>query len=159
MARNFNMVSPAIWRSKRWATTTDDGRLLALYILTNDHQNSAGCYRLLPGYGCADLGGWALDRFQAALAAIETADIVITDSSTSEILIQRWFKHCPPTNSKHYQGTLRIAFMIESDRLRQLTVDSLNAAWDAAQAARAAKNAADVVPISPELRSRVRSTR
>lgn len=159
MARNFNMVSPAVWRSKRWATLTDDARLVGMYLLTNGHQNSAGCCRLLPGYACADLGGWALPRFLDALAALESAEIAVTDADTSEVLILRWFKHCPPTNSKHFQGTLKIAAAIESDRLRPLAIDALTAAWEAAQAARTARAAADVVSISPELRRQVRPQR
>lgn len=159
MARNFNMVSPAVWRSKRWIALPDDPRILGLYLLTSGHQNSAGCCRLLPGYACADLGGWPLERFQSAMAALESADIAVTDQETSEVLILRWFKHCPPTNSKHHLGTLRIANAIESDRLRVLAVEALNTAWEAAQAAKAARATADIVPMSRELRNKMTPNR
>jgi hypothetical protein len=150
------MVSPKVHRSKRWAALDVDARLLGLYALTNEHQNSAGCYRLLPGYACADLGGWPLERFHAALEALEAAEIIAADSDTSEVMILRWFQHCPPTNSKHFQGTLRIANDIESERLRRATIDALTAAWDAVQAAKAARTAGEVVPISPALRRQMR---
>lgn len=159
MARNFNMVSPAVHRSKRWVPLETDPRLLGLYLLTSGHQNSAGCCRILPGYACADLGGWSLERYADALAVLESAEIVVTDQDSSEILILRWFKHCPPTNSKHYLGTLRIANAIESERLRALAVQALNAAWEAAQAAKASRVTADVVPMSRELRNKIQPNR
>ena len=48
--REFSKVSPAVWQSERFhSLPSDDGRYVHLYLLTNDHQNSAGCYRLPDG--------------------------------------------------------------------------------------------------------------
>jgi len=136
------MVSPAVHRSwRRRGIAGTDGGHVGLYLFTCEHQNSAGCFRLLPGYACTDLGDWPLERFQAALKVLVEAQIILTDNETSEVMILRWFKHCPPTNSKHYQGTSRIVAAIESERLRQAAAEALNAAWEEFQNAQAAKSA------------------
>lgn len=161
LARRFNMVSPALWRSKRWIALDGDARQVGLHALTCEQVTSAGCYRLLPGYACADLGGWELSRYGAAISTLEQAGILSADHATAEVLIERWFKHCPPTNSKHFEGTSKLVALIESERLRQQAAEALNAAWadvQSAQAQKAAARAADgVVPLSGALRSKMRS--
>ena len=97
------MVANALWRSRRFQALADDAKLLLLYLLTNEHQTSAGAYRLLAGYACVDLG-WVADRFRCAMDVLLGAEMVMEDRDTSEILILRWFKHCPPMNAKHRTG-------------------------------------------------------
>jgi hypothetical protein len=138
VAREFSKVVPALWGSPRFAgLPTDDARLAFLYLLTNAHQTSAGAYRLLPGYACVDLGGWTLDRFGAAMDALERAGMIRIDRSTFEVMIERWFKHCPPMNSKHHLGTARLIARLDSPLLRQAAAGSLNEAWEAIQAEQA----------------------
>jgi hypothetical protein len=138
VAREFSKVVPALWGSRRFSgLPTDDARLTFLYLLTNAHQTSAGAYRLLPGYACVDLGEWALERFGVAMAALAEAGMIRTDPSTCELMIERWFKHCPPMNSKHHLGTARLIARLDSPSLRQAAAASLNEAWEAIQAEQA----------------------
>ena len=47
---SFSKISPAVWQSLHFnGLPSDDGDYLYLYLLTNRHQNSAGCYRLPDG--------------------------------------------------------------------------------------------------------------
>jgi hypothetical protein len=55
-------------------------------------------YRLLAGYAW----GWSLERFLASMEALQAAGMILTDAATSEVVIERWFKHCPPTNQNHH---------------------------------------------------------
>lgn len=129
MARDFSMVAPALWGSKRFIGVSADAKLVHLYLLTNQHQTSAGAYRLLAGYACVDLGAWQLDRFLAALAELGPAGLVQADAATSEVMIERWFKHCPPTNDRHYRGTAKLIGQLESETLRAAATAALNEAW------------------------------
>jgi hypothetical protein len=123
--REFSKVSPQIWESKRFRSLADDSaRLAYLYLLSNGHQTSAGCYRLPPAYACADIG-WEPAKYDAALQALLDAELVDVDRDTNEVFIPRWFKHNPPTNEKHATGTTRLVEKIRSDRLRELTVREL----------------------------------
>ena len=157
--RGFTMVSPNLWRSKRWADLSDDCRLAGLYLLTNEHNNSAGCYRLLPGYACADLR-WEMGRYLACLRELEQAEIILVDGETNELMIQRWFQHCAPANEKHLKGTWRLIAAIDSPKLRQATGEALNAALDLRTAERAAKNSAeksaDVTALSDALKNKMK---
>jgi hypothetical protein len=72
------------------------------------------------------------------MAALEQAGMIRTDRLTSEVMIERWFKHCPPMNYKHHLGTARLIARLDSPTLRQAAVASLNEAWEAIQAEQAA---------------------
>jgi len=128
--RNFSMVSPKIWTSPRFRKIADvRAKLLFLYLLTNAHQNSIGCYRLPAGYACEDLG-WEPEVFRVALRTLVSGGLIELDNETDEVLIDRWFQHCPPTNSKHYQGACRLVEQIEAAALKERATAALRAAWD-----------------------------
>ena len=130
--REFSKVSPKIWESNRFRSLADDSaRLAYLYLLSNGHQTSAGCYRLPSAYACADMA-WGPDKYEAALQALFEAQLIDVDGDTSEVFIHRWFKHNPPTNEKHAKGTTRLVEKIESDRLRELANQELQEALNKA---------------------------
>lgn len=122
--RSFTMVSPAMWRSKRFKAASTEGRLLYVYFLTSEHQSNAGCHRLPPGYACTDLG-WTLAEFERARGELIDLGLIAFDEDTDEVFICRWFKHCPPTNPKHRAGVLRSIEGIESDTLREMAESEL----------------------------------
>src|SRR5262245_50747384 len=137
--RVYSKVSPLIWRSERFmGLDSDDGRLLYLYLLTCEHQNSAGAFRLPDGYARVDLR-WEQERYVKARAELVAADLIAFDTKTSVVAIQRWFQHNPPMNEKHFAGTLRLLDGLESDSIAQEVRASLTAAWSArvAKSARA----------------------
>lgn len=118
-ARTFSKVSPAIWRPGRFLSLpTTESKLLYVYFLTCEHQNSAGCFRLPDGYACADLG-WEAKQYQAERNRLVEVDLIAFDAATSEIYVERWFKHNLPANPKHKAGTRRLIEAIESDTIRE----------------------------------------
>ena len=55
--RDFAKISCSIWHSRKFRSLpNDDCRLVYLYLHTNPHVNSLGCYVLPFGYAIADLG-------------------------------------------------------------------------------------------------------
>jgi hypothetical protein len=142
--RKFSLVSPALWRPGRFLSlTSSDAKVLHLYLLTSDHQTSAGCFRLPDGYACADLH-WPMEQYQAARDALIEAGLIMADRETAEIYIERWFNHCPPTNEKHAAGTRRLIEEIESDTIREKVENDYIAADDARRQSRDAQ----VTPIN-----------
>lgn len=128
--REFTKVSPNVWRSNRFRKLpTSDAQLLYLYFLTCEHQNSAGCFRIPDGYACADLG-WEESRYLGARTQLVDGDMVSFDPEGEVIYIHRWFKHSPPMNDKHAQGTMRLIFEIESDTLRDKVEEEFQEADD-----------------------------
>lgn len=118
-SRQFSMVSPAIWRSRRFLSlSTDKCRLLLLFYITCSHQNSAGCYRIPEGYACTDLG-WGTEEYTASRSELINSGLISYDDATEEVFINGWFRVSPPTNKSHAQGTQKLIANIESDTIRE----------------------------------------
>lgn len=133
-AREFSKVSPAVWRSGRFRRLSGQmSKQVYLYFITNSHVNSAGCYPLPDLYACADLDCEA-EAYSAARDELIGSELIDHDPDTTEILIERWFRHNPPMNPNHYKGTSRLVSEIESDRLREKAEEALSEAWQAHQA-------------------------
>jgi hypothetical protein len=127
--REYTKFSPLLWESARFQNVaSDEGRFLFLYLLTNKHQNSAGCYKLPAGYACVDLS-WETRKYQTELDGLQLSGMIRIDEVTSEILIERWFRHNAPMNEKHRTGTARVIATIQSRVLREAASNALDAAW------------------------------
>lgn len=144
--REFTKVSPNLWRSKRFLARTDAAKVLYVYLLTCEHQNSTGCFRLPDGYACADLH-WSIEQYGSARDELVASDLVSFDAETSLIFVHRWFKHSPPMNDKHAQGTVKQIVEIESDAIRE----KVEQEFSEANGMRAMKSTA----VAPERRSRL----
>jgi|GEM_PF-1390781 len=140
-AREFSKVSPAVWRSKRFLGLSDLGKIGYLYVLSNAHVTSAGVYELPPGYACSDLD-WTADQFAGVVSELVQCGLIDHDPEFNVILIERWFKHCPPANGDHATGTRRRLEQIESARLREKAVVAFDEA-DAIRVEREAQKAAE----------------
>ena len=117
--RTFSKISPKLWRSPRFRSLeSGDARLLYLYVLTCEHQSSAGCFRLPGAYAASDLG-WTEGRLSEAREALTKAALLVHDAGTDEYFVPRWFKHNPACNAKHKQGIERLISELDSDHVRE----------------------------------------
>jgi hypothetical protein len=117
--REFSKITPAMWRDKRFRSLpSSDAKLVSLYLLASEHQNSAGAYRLPTLYACSDLG-WDEERFAAARAEVLKADLFAFDPETEEFYCRGWFKTNPAMNPKHAQSIIRRISELESDEIRE----------------------------------------
>ena len=131
--RDFSKISPALWHSKRFNNLpSDDGRYLYLYLLTNEHQTSAGCYRLPDGYATNDLG-WELSRYVSARQELVAADLILFDESESVVMITRWFQHNPPMSDSHFIGIERVLTKLPSQNIWIAASKAANEAWTSVQ--------------------------
>lgn len=102
--RDFSKVSPSLWHSERFnGLKSDDARYAYLYVLTSEHQTSAGCYHLPDAYAAADLR-WSLERYQRARRELTEAELIRFDEANSVLMVTRWLKFNPPMNDKHLKG-------------------------------------------------------
>lgn len=117
--RDFTKISPLLWRDKRFQSlASSDAKLAYLFHLTSEHQNSAGCYRLLDGYAATDLG-WSTERYIQARQEVVGAGLILFDEETSELFVKGWFDGNPPTNPKHAMGTRKLIGNVASDAIRE----------------------------------------
>ena len=139
--RDYSKVSPSLWQSERFnGLPTDDARYLYLYLLTNEHQTMAGCYRLPTGYACTDLR-WTPERYTAALADLEDSGLVLVDPGAQVIGITRWFRHNPPLSENHLTGIERQLERLPSDTIAEAMAEAAQEVWEAVRAEKAAKAA------------------
>lgn len=128
--RDFSKVSPKVWRNRDFRALPSIGsRLLFLYLMTSEHQNSAGCFRLPDGYALYDLG-WTPEEYAERLREIEASGLVLVDRETSEVFICGWFDMNAAMNDRHAQRITRAISEIESDKLRE-TVEAAFTTADA----------------------------
>lgn len=59
--RDYGRVHATFWSSPTIAPLSDDGKLLALYLMTCSHNTIAGVFRLPDGYIAEDIG-WIAER-------------------------------------------------------------------------------------------------
>lgn len=67
--RDYGKLFCEFWTSATIQALSDDGKLLAAYLLTNQHCTLIGCYRLTPGYVCDDLN-WTSERVTKGFAEL-----------------------------------------------------------------------------------------
>lgn len=151
--RKFSKVSPALWRSGRFATLpTKEAKLLYLYFLTSEHQTSAGAFRIPDGYACEDLG-WERKDYHEARQCLIDGEMIVFDADTEEVFVLRWFKHNPPTNPKHRAGTERLISEIDSDAIREIAEAEYDELCTTSEPENPRGNSLPTV--SPELQSRL----
>jgi len=126
--RDFSKVSPKVWRNREFRALPSIGsRLLFLYLMTSEHQNSAGCFRLPEGYALHDLG-WTPEEYASRLREIEASGLALIDDVTSEVFICGWFDMNAAMNDRHAQRITRAISDIESDKLREIVEAAFTAA-------------------------------
>lgn len=116
--RDFSKVAPNVWKSRKfWALPDDSARLAYLYILTNPHANSAGCYDLPILYACADLR-WLPQAYKEAIASLCDAGLIDFDHVENTVRIVNWMAFNEPTNPKHALGMLVQLSQASADHLK-----------------------------------------
>lgn len=152
-ARDFSKVAPVVWWSRKFRGLSDRGKIGYLYILSNGHVTSAGCYELPDGYACADLE-WSPDEWEAIRGELIAAGMIDHDPTNNVVLVEQWFRFNGPMNDKHAKGTLRFLESVESERLREKAIGQFREA----DAERVAKAAAKDAEKRAELVARVANT-
>lgn len=101
--RDFAKVGTGFWTSTAMQQLSDDGKLLALYLITCPHSNSAGTYRLPDGYVLADLG-WTTQRIAKGFDELSQKGFASRCGTTFWVVIHKHFQHNQienPNQAKH----------------------------------------------------------
>jgi hypothetical protein len=90
----FATVSLTFWNDLKVRGWSDDGRMLALYMLTNPHRSGEGYYHLPLRLAADDLG-WPDERLTAAMAELQATGFVDVDKAARLVFIVRALKYQP----------------------------------------------------------------
>lgn len=87
--RDYGKVHTSFWISDDMRRVSDDARLLALYLLTGQHTNMIGCFRLPDGYVSEDLG-WGFERVSKGFDELSDNGFITRDSESKWVLIRNF---------------------------------------------------------------------
>jgi hypothetical protein len=105
---SYNTVDVSFWDDEKVRSWTDDGRTLAIYLLTCSHRTAEGFYRLPATVALDDLK-WQRDRWDAAVAELAETDFADYDAGPRLVLVRKGLKyHAPIHGPKSIKGALNV---------------------------------------------------
>lgn len=104
MARYYP-VSPLFWMDETIGSLDDQGKLLALYLLTCEHRNLEGLYRLPYAYIQADLA-WDEATVREEMGRLIDHGFVMYDGAARVVFLPKALKYHEPKSAKQVQGAV-----------------------------------------------------
>lgn len=102
----FHKVDSSFWideETRMWDVKT---KQLAIYILTNQHRNSEGLFRLPKYYIAGDLN-FKIDEINEIIDTLIQSDFIEYDDQNSIILIKKALKYDPTKNKNHQKAAVK----------------------------------------------------
>jgi len=109
--RDYGRVYTAFWSSHDIRTLSDDGRLLALYLLTSPHTTIIGVFRLPDGYACEDLQ-WTPERVRKGFVELFNKGFSNRCETTKWVWICKFLEWNAPENPNQWKAARKIAAQI-----------------------------------------------
>jgi hypothetical protein len=106
--RDYGRVYSTFWTSADVREFSDDGKLLALYLLSNAHGTIAGVCRLPDGYVCDDLG-WSPQRVVGGFAELSRKGFANRCETTQWVWVTKFFDWNRPHNPNQWKAARKIA--------------------------------------------------
>jgi len=112
--RDYGKVHSSFWSSPTTGTLSDDGKVLALYLMTCSHSTIAGVFRLPDGYVSEDLG-WTSARVSKGFAELFHKGFSNRCETTKWVWIRKHLDWNPPENPNQRKSAAKIAGMIPGE--------------------------------------------
>lgn len=109
--RDYGRVYAAFWTNQDMRSVTDDGRLLALYLLTSPHTTLIGAFRLPDGYIAEDLQ-WGSERVAKGLAELSAIGFASRCESTKWVWIRAFISWNAPENPNQWKAARKLVGQI-----------------------------------------------
>lgn len=95
--RDYGKVYTAFWQSDDMRAMSEDGRSLALYLMTCPHGNMLGCFRLSDAYAAEDMQ-WEPERVREGFAELFGKGFAYRCDRTFWVFIRQFLKWNPFEN-------------------------------------------------------------
>lgn len=106
--REYGKVYSTFWSSSTTQSLSDDGRLLALYLMTCSHSTIAGVFRLPDGYVAEDLG-WSGERVHQGFAELFAKGFANRCATTKWVWVVKHLEWNKPENPNQRKSAAKIA--------------------------------------------------
>lgn len=104
MARYYP-VSPLFWMDDKIGQLDDQGKILALYLLTCEHRNLEGLFRLPYAYIQADLA-WDEATVRDEMGRLIDLGFIAYDEAARVVFLPKALKYHEPKAPKQVQGAV-----------------------------------------------------
>lgn len=121
--RKFGAVPCRLWRSAEYKRLSQAAKLIYLYLLTCEHANAAGVFRLPVAYAAADTG-FSVEEIESAHAELEAGDLVIRCDDW--VIVQGRLADDPPPNPKTFSAVCAQVNEAINDAPDELPLQSLS---------------------------------
>lgn len=105
--RDYGRVHSAFWSSESVARLSDDGKLLALYLMTCSHNTIAGVFRLPDGYVGEDTK-WGPERVAKGFAELLENGFATRCDRTNWVWIFKHLEWNPPENPNQRKAAAKV---------------------------------------------------
>jgi hypothetical protein len=112
--RDYGKVHTKFWSSKSVRDLSEDGRILALYLLTSPHSTIAGVFRLPDGYVCEDIQ-WSPERVAKGFAELFHNGFANRCETSKWVWICKHLEWNPPENPNQRKSAAKMAISIPDD--------------------------------------------
>jgi len=112
--RDYGKVHTSFWTSSNTRAMSEDGRALALYLLTSPHSNQIGCFRLPDGYVADDLQ-WSVERVSEGFVELFRNGFATRDQRSSWVCIRLFLKWNLIENPNQGASAAKLFKMVPDD--------------------------------------------
>ena len=112
--RDYGKVHSSFWSSPTISALTDDGKMLALYLMTCQHNTIAGVFRIPDGYAREDLG-WDAVRVVDGFVELFDKGFATRCIDTKWVWIRKHLVWNPPENPNQRKAIAKIAAQVPDE--------------------------------------------
>lgn len=112
--RDYGKVYSTFWSSSTTSTLSDDGKLLALYLMTCSHATIAGVFRLPDGYVAEDLS-WDTNRVAQGFAELFAKGFANRCATTKWVWVCKHLEWNKPENPNQRKSAAKIALSVPDE--------------------------------------------
>ena len=112
--RDYGKVHSSFWSSETIRSLTEDGRMLAIYLLTSPHNTIAGTFRLPDGYACEDLQ-WTPERVAGGFDELLAKGFAVRCHLTKWVWVRKHLEWNPPENPNQKKAAIKILVNIPDE--------------------------------------------
>jgi hypothetical protein len=105
--RDYGKVFSTFWTSETTRDLSDDGKLLAFYLLTGPHTSLIGSFRLPDGYASGDLG-WAPERVSKGFEDLFQKGFATRDEESNWGVVHNYLKFNPIKNPNQFKSAIKL---------------------------------------------------
>ena len=112
--RDYGKVNTSFWSSATTRSLSEDGRTLAMYLLTCPHGTIAGVFRLPDGYACEDLQ-WEPKRVREGFAELLANGFANRCETTKWVWVTKHLEWNQPENPNQRKAVAKIATQVPAE--------------------------------------------